>query len=306
MRKLLVLVMVMAFCTLLGAQEFRFSVAINVEKLQNTTQSFETPDAKKFAEDMKEALETFLNNRRWTNLTLDEQEKLEGSVSLVITRRTSATDFVGQLSIQLRRPVYNSNYTSGIFNHLDISDFMFTYDETHPLEFDPNAYFDNLTSCLGYYAYLLLGVYFDSFGMMGGTAFYEMAQNVALVAATTNNKGWKSTDGSKARVNFAENHINSAYEGVREAYYLYNRMGLDMMTKDQKNARQSILQALDRLRTVNKIKPNLLSVTQFVDVKIQEITSIFTPAPDEEKKQVYAILREISPINANKLKDWNK
>ena len=81
-------------------------------------------------------------------------------------------------------------------------------------------------------------------------------------------------------------------------------MGLDMMTKDQPQARKNIIAALQALQQVHKTKPNLLSVQQFVDVKITEIVSIFTPAPADEQKQVYDIIKEISPINVSKLKDF--
>ena len=82
-------------------------------------------------------------------------------------------------------------------------------------------------------------------------------------------------------------------------------MGLDMMTKDQTKARQAIITALRDLQAVHKKRPNLLSVTQFVDVKIQELNSIFTPAPQEEKQQVYDLVKEISPINAVKIKEFD-
>ena len=81
-------------------------------------------------------------------------------------------------------------------------------------------------------------------------------------------------------------------------------MGLDMMTKDQKQARGNIIEALRKLQQVNKVRRNVLSVTQFLDVKMSEIVSIFTPAPPEEQREVYFIIKEISPINVSKMKDW--
>ena len=39
--------------------------------------------------------------------------------------------------------------------------------------------------------------------------------------------------------------------------------------------------------------------------EIQEIISIFTPAPPEEQKEVYNIVRDISPINVSKMKSFN-
>ena len=101
-----------------------------------------------------------------------------------------------------------------------------------------------------------------------------------------------------------ENHTNSAYASLHNAYYLYHRMGLDMMTKDQPQARQNIIAALQELQRVQKVRPNVLSMQQFVDVKISELVSIFTPAPADEQKQVYDIIKEISPINVAKLKGF--
>lgn len=287
------------------AQELRCSVQINSQKLTTTTQSYETTDTKIF-ETMKEAIETFMNSRRWTALEIEQVEKLDCSVGLILSERTSATDFKGQLTIQLRRPVFNSNYTSGMFNYMGSNDFMFSFNENNPLEFDPTTYRDNLTSTLAYYAYIMLGMYFDSFGPNGGEAFFEMARTICQTAEPSGNKGWSQNHGQKARYWFMENHTNSAYSSLHDAYYLYHRMGLDMMTKDQPKARENIIEALKKLQEVHKVKSNLLSVTSFMDVKMSEITSIFTPAPQEEKRQVYMLVKELSPINAAKIKEWNK
>ncbi|MDO4218337.1 MAG: DUF4835 family protein [Bacteroidales bacterium] len=307
MRKLISILMVISMCGTLLAQEFRCAVAVNYQKLQTTTQAYETSDTKIF-ETMKEAIQTFVNNRKWTNLDLQENEKLECSISIILNKRTSATDYEGQISVMLRRPVYNSNYTTGLFNYIENGDFQFSYNENNALEFDPNTFFDNLSSTLAYYVYIMLGIYFDSYGMNGGQSFYEMAQTICLTAASATGsstyRGWRMENGQKARYWFQENHVNSTYEALHTAYYKYHRLGLDMMTKDQKTARANIIDALRDIQTVHKARTNLLSTTQFIDVKMAEIVSIFTPAPMEEKEEVYRIIREVTPINVNKLKDW--
>lgn len=302
-KKLLTLIAFAAVVAAAGAQEFRCAVSVNYQKLQNTTQQYESSDIKIF-ETMKQAMTDFMNSRKWTNLEFEQNEKIDCSISLVLSERTSATEFKGQLSVQLRRPIYNSNYTSGMLNYMEGNDFMFTYNESQPLDFEPNTFFDNLSSTLAFYAYVMLGMYFDSYGQSGGTAFYEMAQTIAQTAEPQGYKGWSSSHGQKARYWFMENHVNSAYAPLRQAYYYYHRLGLDMMTKDQPAARQNIIQALKYLQQVHKTRSNLLCVTQFVDVKISEIVSIFTPAPAEEQREVYFIIKEISPINVTKLKDW--
>lgn len=310
LKKLLMVLIMTAFFTMGSAQEFRCVVSVNYQKLQTTTQQYESTDLKIF-EVMKQSIEDFVNGRHWTNLEFEQYERLDCSISIILSERTSATDFRGQISIQLRRPVYNSNYTSGLLNYLEGNDLRFSFDENQPLEFDPNTYFDNLSSTLAYYCYIMLGMYFDSYGPNGGEPFYEMArvitQTVGSVASSSPSmfKGWLSTDGQKARYWFMENHTNSAYEAIHSVYYYYYRMGLDMMTKDQPMARQNVIQALKYLQQVHKKRSNLLVVTQFVDVNISEIVSIFTPAPMDEKKLVYDIIKDISPINVTKMKDWN-
>lgn len=284
------------------AQEFRCAVSINYQKLMNTTQAYETTDKALF-DNMKQALEDFINNRRWTNLELEQHEKLDCSLNIVLTERSSQTDFKGQLSVQLRRPVFNSSYSTAMFNYLEgAQDFPFTYNESQALDFDVNTFYNNLTSTVGYYLYILMGIYFDSYAPSGGEPFYDMARTIAQTAS--NVKGWDGQSSQKSRYWFMENHTNSAYDGIHQAYYLYHRLGLDMMTRDQQQARQNIIGALQSLQQVGKVKPNILAVYQFVDVKITEIVSIFTPAPQEEKQQVYDIIKDVSPIHAVKLKDF--
>lgn len=290
------------FCVVQG-QEFRCSVQINSQKLMTTTQAYETTD-KKIFDNMKQAIEDFINGRQWSQFQFEQQEKIDCSLSLILQQRNSATDFVAQLTVQMRRPVYNSTYTTGLFNYMEQPTFSFSYNESQPLDFDLNNFSSILTSTLAYYCYVMLGVYFDSFAPNGGQAYYEMAQTVAQTVDATKFSGWDSKS-ARNRYWFMENHTNSAYADLREAYYTYHRLGLDMMTKDQPKARQAIIQSLQGLQKAHKRNTNMLALQQFVDVKIQELVSIFTPAPVEEQKTVYTLIKDISPINIVKLKGFN-
>ncbi len=291
------------FCVSRG-QEFRCAVSVNYQKLMNTTQAYESGGDKKVFENMKQALEDFINGRKWTNLELQPQEKIECSFSIILSQRTSATDFVGQISIQMKRPVYNSTYTTGLFNYMEQGNFQFSYNESQPLDFDINNFSSVLSSTVAYYCYVMLGIYFDSFSPNGGDPFFQLAQQVVQAVDASKYSGWDSK-GGRNRYWFMENHTNGAYAAIHEAYYNYHRLGLDMMTKDQPKARQAIIAALQNLQEVHKRNTSLLSLQQFVDVKIQEIVSIFTPAPDQEKKLVYNLVKDISPINVVKLKGFN-
>ncbi len=183
----------------LCAQEFRCSVQVNYQKLMSTTQQFESTD-KRIFESMKQALEDFINQRRWTTLEMQQQERIDCTFSLILNERTSLTDFKGQISVQMRRPVYNSSYTTGLFNYIETPDFMFVYNESQPLDYDPNTFYGNLSSAVAYYVYIMLGMYFDSFGQGGGEPFYEMSRTICQTAdAQQQYKGWSGRESQKAR-----------------------------------------------------------------------------------------------------------
>ncbi|MBR1799723.1 MAG: DUF4835 family protein [Bacteroidales bacterium] len=306
MKKLLfILLSLTAFCAV-QAQEFNATVVVNYQKLLTTTQLYESVNDKKVFESMKQAIEDFVGGRHWTRLELEQHERIECSFSLILTQRSSATEFTGQLSVQMKRPVYNSTYTTGMFNHMEQANFSFTYNESQPLDFDLTNFYGNLQSTLAYYCYMMLGIYLDSYQLNGGEPMYDMAAMVAQTAEASAYVGWRATEGPKSRYWFVENHSNSAYAQLHSAYYKYHRLGLDAMTVNQEVARRMIIEALSDLAGVNKKKPNLLSVQQFVDVKIQELVSIFTPATDAEKQRVYDLVNEVSPINTVKIRNFNK
>lgn len=295
-KKILIVILLSMIALGVSAQEFRCSVSINSQQIQTTEkQIFET---------MKQTIEDFVNNRKWTTLTFEAHEKMDCNIGLILSERASLTEFKGQLSIQIRRPVYNSNYTTGLFNYIE-SDFQFSFNESQPLEFDINSFTSNLSSAISYYLYMFLGITFDSYALMGGENFYEVARTIAQTAEKSGYRGWRGTDGQKARYWFMENYTNATYQELRKANYYYHRLGLDMMTKDQDEARRNIMEALRSVQKVHKIRTNLLAVQIFMDVKIPEISNIFTPATDAEKKEIYNIVKEISPINLNKIKGFD-
>lgn len=304
MRRILSIVLIMfCFCVVRG-QEFRCTVTINPQKLMTTTQPYETTDKKVF-DNMRQALEDLINGRRWTTLDMEPQERIECSMQIILSQRTSATDFSGQITMQLKRPVWGSTYTTGLFNFIEQNNLAFSYNENQSLDFDPNNFTSILSSVTAYYCYIMLGLYFDSFAPNGGEPFYQMAQQVVQAVDAAQYSGWDSKS-ARNRYWFMENHTNSAYEGLHNAYYTYHRLGLDMMTKDQAQARAAIIASLETIQQVNQSRKGLLSVQQFVDVKTQEIISIFTPAPAEEKQKVYDIVRTVSPMAAQKMKIFNK
>ena len=72
MRRILSIALIMfCFCVVRG-QEFRCSVQVNSQKLMTTTQGYESTDKKVF-ENMKQAIEDFVNGRQWSQFQFEQQ-----------------------------------------------------------------------------------------------------------------------------------------------------------------------------------------------------------------------------------------
>ncbi|MCK9321598.1 MAG: DUF4835 family protein [Bacteroidales bacterium] len=292
MKNIFLFLTFLIFSSVLFSQEFKIQVSVS-----STVQGTD----RKIYESMQTALNDFINNRKWTNFNYKTEEKIEGSISILVKDRPSQEDFKADyISIQLRRPVYNSSYTTTMLNSQE-TDYFFKYVEGAPLEFEENTYYDNLTSTIAFYLYYFLALDAASFSPNGGAPYFRICQNIVTAAQKSAQKGWKSFENQKNKYWISENYNNPAYRSMHDVWYNYHLLGLDRMASDnQVEARNSILTALEALQKTNREKTQLICVQQFVDAKADEIVQIFKEAPSMEKERVITIMCEINPANTNK------
>jgi hypothetical protein len=270
----------------LPAQELLCEVEIDTRQVEGTE--------KKVFESLKTALFEFMNNRIWTGYEFEVNEKIECSMLLTIENRISFDEFEGSLTLALRRPVFNSNYNTVLFNYID-RDIRFKYVEFQPLDFDRNTFTSNLTSIFGFYAYLFIGLDFDSFGNNAGSPFFESAQSIVNAAQNSTSSGWKSFEDQRNRFWLLENITNPAYAKVRQFYYEYHRKGLDQMYDDPDKGRQNILKSLKHLQEVKKTRPGLFILQVIMEAKRDEFINIFSEGSSSEKSEAVNVLKELDP-----------
>ena len=280
-----------------GAQELNCNVQVVSQQVQGTNkQVFET---------LQNAIYEFMNNRVWTNHVYTVEERIECNFMFNITEQISADEFRGTLQIQSRRPVYNTNYNTVMFNFID-NDIRFRYIEFQPLEFDPNSHTSNLTSILAFYAYFILALDYDSFSFEGGTPFFQHAEQIVVNAQNAPEKGWKPIDdmAHKNRYWLVKDFLDPEYRKVREFNYRYHRHGLDVMDEKVAEGRAEIAEALELLQEVHRSRPDpyMYTLRLIFDAKADEIANVFSEAFTEEKNRVYNILTEIDQTNTNKYK----
>ncbi len=281
-------VLLFALATGVSGQELNCQVSINHSQVQSQ-------DVRIYQTLQKDIYE-FMNNRRWTDRVFKTEERIECSIFINIKSRDGDV-FTATIQVQSRRPVFNSSYNSVLINHLD-KNFNFEYVEYTPLDFQTTSYTSNLTSVLAFYAYIFIGLDFDSFGDHGGTPYFNIAQQIVNNAQNAREKGWKSFESQKNRYWLIENILNGSYDDFRTFMYRYHRLGLDLMYDKQGKAREEILNDLQLLTKVHRARPGLFILNLLMEAKRDEFIGIFSEALPNEKARAKNYLVEIDPAHA--------
>ena len=243
-----------------------------------------------------------MNNTAWTNHIYTNEERIECNI-LINLQDHSGDEFKGSIQVQSRRPTYNTSYSTTILNFKD-DDVRFNYVEFEPLEFSITEHRSSLTSILAYYAYVIIGLDYDTFSMLGGTEFYQKAELIVNNAQNAREKGWKAFENRKNRYWLIENILNDRYKGLREFLYRYHRLGIDIMESKEAPGRAEIAESLDLLQKIYRQKPDpyLFFYDLMMSAKSDELVNIFSESFMAEADRVYKILVEIDPARSDKYK----
>jgi len=275
----------------LVAQELRCNISISAQKIQGANRTvFET---------MQSDLYEFMNNRKWTDQKFAMDERIECSFFINLDEQISSDEFKGTIQVQARRPVFNSSYETILLNIKD-NDFDAKYIEYQTLEFNETSNKDNLTNILAYYAYIILGMDYDSFSPEGGTDFFQKAQTIVNNSQSAREKGWKAYESERNRYWLVENILNKSYSGFRSCTYQYHRQGLDIMFDKSPEGRAAIAESLKSIQKVFRSRPSLYILQVFFDAKSDELVNVFSKSFPDEKNRVSVILNECDPSNGTK------
>lgn len=276
-----------------SGQELDCTIEINANQIARTNkQVFET---------LKTALTEFVNQQKWTDVTYRENEKVSCGMTFIITAQ-SGKNFTGTLQVNVVRPIFGTSYSSPILNYND-KNISFEYTEFEPLNFNPNGYDSNLISLMAFYAYTILGTDADTFAFKGGESYFQKAMDVANFAQQSNDDGWTLKRNQANRFSLLDQILSSAHEEYRKALYTYHRKGMDVFSTNESEAKEAIGQSILTLEKLFRKNRNSLLIRTFLDAKADEIVNVFQDGKYNNKKEVLATLRRISPVNLTK---WQK
>jgi hypothetical protein len=282
------LLMVLSFLLTISygqAQELNCNININSEQVEGSNKSvFVT---------LKKSISEFVNNRKWTELTYANTERIECTMNIIV-KKMDIDVFTAEIQVQSRRPVYNSSYYSTLFNFKD-NNFTFKYKEFDQLEMNENTITSNLTAVLAYYAYIIIGYDMDSYSRLGGTPYFLAAENIVNSAQGADLTGWKAFESPKNRYALVNNLTDEAFKKFRSFVYDYHRLGLDEMTSNSANARGKIAEGLPLIREANRARPSAIIISTFMDVKSDELVNIFSKGNQKEKTDAVEILSDVNP-----------
>lgn len=286
MRNRILVFFLAATISLAYSQELNFKIIVNADQIQTTDRAI--------FRDMERAFANFLNNRKWTADSYKNYEKISGTLFLNITKMPSIGNFTANAQITAARPVFNTNYETVLLNFAD-REWEFEYIESLPLEYNDNSYISNLTSMLAFYAYIVLGMDYDSFSEMGGTPFFQKALSVVNNAQSSNRLGWQALGSNRNRYALIENLNNPQMIELRKNTYRYHRQALDSFDKTPDDSRKIVLEVIKNVKNVWSIYPNSIFVISFFDTKAAELVNIFSDGNISVRREAYDILNTIDP-----------
>ena len=279
----------------INAQELHVKVNINHSQIQGT-------DASVF-ENLQQTMEQFLNERSWTDLQFQKNECIQASLNITVNKyNRDENRFECTALIQANRPVFNSAYTTTLYNNKD-ANFNFDFQQFDQLNFVEENIDNQLTALLAYYAMLIIGLDLDSFAPMGGTDVLQRCLVLVNNAQNLGFPGWKSFEDNRNRFAIINDYLDEAMKPFRQLQYDYYRKGLDEMANNAERGRTEISTAIeDDLQKAHQDKPLSLLPQIWTDYKKDELANIYKgKGTQKEKQRIYDILMG---LNASQNNSW--
>lgn len=297
MKKLFLLIPLLAMTLCSEAQELQARVNVNHQQVQGT-------DASVF-ESLQQTLEQFINERQWTSLQFQKNERIQCSFNITVTKYDASSNlFTCNALIQANRPVYNSSYTTTLYNNRD-NNFDFEFSQFDQLNFNEDQIDNQLVALTAYYALLIIGINLDSFAPMGGEDVLQRCLNLTNNAQNLTYSGWKAFDNDRNRFAIINDYMEGAMKPFRQLQYDYYRLGLDEMANNVERGRTNVTAALENgLKKAHEDRPMSMLPQIWTDYKKDELANIYKgKGTQKEKETVYDILFS---INASQNNSWEK
>lgn len=265
----------------LRAQELDCSVRVDKRALAGNEFSF--------LDDLPRELDEYLNRQKWTDDRFEEYERIRCSFNITITESEGLDRFRATAVISATRPIYGSAQTTSTLQVVD-SDWSFQYARGEPLVFSPTQ-FDDLTSFIDFYTYLILGYDYDSFEELGGDPFFAKAREISELAQGQGAAGWESIAQDRSRSTLIQQLVDPRFQPLRRAHFLYHFGGLDRFSREPEAAWENVATTLSALYDLYTEVSRRYATDVFFGAKSRELAAMLEEAP--QRGELYALLIEM-------------
>ena len=275
-------------------QEINAKIIVNSESINQTNSSV--------FKNLEISLSNFINNSSWSNVNYSEFEKVDLNVLLSITSYSN-NSYVANIEFQASRPVFNSSYSTPIFNYQE-KNFQFDYVEYEPIIFKNNQFESKISSLLAFYINIIIGIDHDSFVLNSGNYFYDISKNILNYTNQSNISGWNSShNGGKLNKFWLIEYLTSNDSNEFSNFlFNYHVNGLDLMHSDILSAKTNIATSISSLKSLKRRNPNSILIKILFDSKSDEIKDIYSGGSFFDVTNLVSDLNYLTPFFSNK---WN-
>jgi hypothetical protein len=265
-----------------AGQELDCTVTIDTELL--------TAEARENLSNFAAQIQNYVNSYRWTNEDLGG-EKIPMTINISFQGSPRQNHYTAQAFIGSQRRIYNSEKNTALLRVLD-DKWEFDYQANQQIVHDETV-FDPLLSFIDFYAYVVIGLDFESYQPRAGIPYLEKAMNV-VNTARSGGKGWDIGGPTiYSRGEYIDELLSPKYADLREAIYRYHYRGLDLFYHDEEKGKKNMLAALEKIgKIITETNQPSQVIKIFFDTKYLEIAETFKGYSDPG---VFTTLMDIDP-----------
>jgi|TARA_Y100000385_G_scaffold185295_1_gene191343 hypothetical protein len=289
------LILIIFFSTYFSySQEINAKIIVNSESINQTNSSV--------FKNLEISLLNFINNSSWSNFNYSEFEKVNLNILFSVTSYSN-NSYTANIEFQASRPVFNSSYSTPIFNYVE-KNFQFDYVEYEPIIYKDNQFESKISSLLAFYINIIIGIDHDSFVLNSGNYFYDISKNILNYANQSNISGWNSShNGGKLNKFWLIEYLTSNDSNEFFNFlFNYHVNGLDLMYSDILSAKTNIATSISSLKSLQRRNPNSILIKILFDSKSDEIKDIYSGGSFFDVSNLVSDLNYLSPFLSNK---WN-
>jgi len=274
------------------AQQIDATVVVNYEAIPTTN--------KDLLRDFESDVKTYLGNYNWG--PGNPADKVKCTVNIFFQSVIGENRYSAQVFIGSQREIYRSPQSTAVVRFFDDL-WEFTYVKTNPLNHNPYTYND-LTSFLDFYMYLVMGYDYDTYEKLSGTPLFQKAADVAAQGRATGQKGWQPANSGYSRAQLIAELQGATGQPVRAASWYYHFGGLDSLSINRDRAWANMLTAIQMIAGAKKnADPRNVVIKTFFEAKAKELADVFTEYPDPS---VFTLFTSVDPNHQQAYEDARK